>query len=87
MKAVAADPEDHHAMEALARAWVGMKRGQDALKYIELIIKKRPKRAAYRILEGDARRLIGDDAGAANAFREALRLEPNNREAKQKLGL
>jgi hypothetical protein len=86
-KVVAQDPDDHHAIEELVRAWIAMRRGEDALKYAQQIVKKRPKRAAYRLLEGDARRLIGDAAGAANAFREALRLEPNNREAKQKLGL
>jgi hypothetical protein len=85
-QALAKDPDDHHAMEALVRAWLAMKRGQDALPYVQQIVKKRPKRAAYRVLEGDVRRSLGDEAGAAAAFREALRLEPDNREAKQKLG-
>jgi Flp pilus assembly protein TadD len=87
LRQVTADPEDHHAMEVLIRAWIAMGRGDDAVSYAELIVKKRPRRAAYRVLEGDARLAAGDPAGAQVAWRVALQLEPENVEAKRRLGI
>jgi predicted Zn-dependent protease len=87
LRLVTNDPEDHHAMEVLVRAWIAMGRGEDAVGYAELIVKKRPRRAAYRVLEGDARLSAGDAAGAQVAWRVALQLEPDNVEAKRRLAL
>lgn len=87
LRQVTTDPEDHHAMEVLVRAWIAMGRGDDAVGYAELIVKKRPRRAVYRVLEGDARLSAGDAAGAQVAWRVALQLEPENVEAKRRLGL
>jgi Flp pilus assembly protein TadD len=87
LRQVTSNPEDHHAMEVLIRAWIAMGRGEDAVGYAELIVKKRPRRAAYRVLEGDARLAAGDAAGAQVAWRVALQLEPENIEAKRRLGL
>jgi Flp pilus assembly protein TadD len=87
LRQVTNDPEDHHAMEVLVRAWIAMGRGDDAVGYAELIVKKRPRRAAYRVLEGDARLSAGDAAGAQVAWRVALQLEPDNVEAKRRLGM
>jgi len=87
LRQVTTDPEDHHAMEVLVRAWIAMGRGDDAVGYAELIVKKRPRRAGYRVLEGDARLSAGDAAGAQVAWRVALQLEPDNIEAKRRLGM
>jgi hypothetical protein len=87
LRQVTVNPNDHHAMEILIRAWIAMGRGDDAVGYAELIVKKRPRRAAYRILEGDARLAAGDPAGAQVAWRVALQLEPENIDAKRRLGL
>jgi hypothetical protein len=87
LRQVTKDPEDHHAMEVLIRAWIAMGRGDDAVGYAELIVKKRPRRAGYRVLEGDARLAAGDAAGAQVAWRVALQLEPDNVEAKRRLGI
>jgi predicted negative regulator of RcsB-dependent stress response len=85
--ALSAAPDDHHAMEALARALLNQGRAQDALTYIEVIVKKRAKRAAYRILEGDAKSLLGDHQGAQQAWRTAQKLEPGNHDLVQRLGV
>jgi Flp pilus assembly protein TadD len=87
LRQVTTDPEDHHAMEVLVRAWIALGRGDDAVGYAELIVKKRPRRAGYRVLEGDARLSAGDAAGAQVAWRVALQLEPDNVEAKRRLGM
>jgi tetratricopeptide (TPR) repeat protein len=84
-RALARNPDDHHATEVLVRALIDLGRGPEAVQYAEQIVRKRPKRVSYRLLEGDAKRLAGDKLGAERAFREALQLEPGNREAKRRL--
>jgi hypothetical protein len=84
-RALAIDPDDHHAIEALVRVLIDQRRGSEALRYAEEIVHKRPKRASYRVLDGDAKLLTGDQAGAESAWREALAMEPGNREAKRRL--
>jgi predicted negative regulator of RcsB-dependent stress response len=74
-------------MEALVEVLIEETQGVEALKYAVQIVKKRPKRALYRLLEGDARLLTHDRPGAERAWREALALEPNDRDAKRRLGL
>jgi predicted Zn-dependent protease len=86
-RGMANDPNDHHAMEALVEVLIEEAQGEEALTYAVQIVKKRPKRALYRLLEGDARLLTHDRPGAERAWREALALEPNNRDAKRRLGL
>jgi hypothetical protein len=86
-RGVARDPDDHHAMEALVEVLIEETRGVEAVKYAVQIVRKRPKRASYRLLEGDARMLANDRVGAERAWREALALDPSNRDAKRRLGL
>jgi hypothetical protein len=54
--ALAADSDDHHAMEGMAR--VHLARGEPALAlpYAEAIVKRRPKRGSYRSLLDEVRR-------------------------------
>ncbi|HEX7481685.1 MAG TPA: hypothetical protein VF331_28020 [Polyangiales bacterium] len=86
-EALAQDRDDHHAMEVLAQALIDQRRGTEALKYAEMIVKKRPKRAAYRVIQGDAKALLGDKAGAESAWAQALTLEPNNKSIQHRLGI
>jgi hypothetical protein len=78
-------PTNAHPVEDLAR--LHMRRGNAAgavfwaTKYVAL----RRRRASAHILLGDARRLAGDADGAQAAFAEALRLEPDNRDAMRRL--
>jgi hypothetical protein len=85
--AMASDPDDHHAVEALVEVLIEETKGAEAVKYALQIVHKRPKRASYRVLEGDARLLTNDRSGAERAWREALALDPQNRDAKRRLGL
>jgi hypothetical protein len=85
--AMASDPDDHHAVEALVEVLIEETKGPEALKYALQIVHKRPKRASYRVLEGDARLLTNDRSGAERAWREGLALDPQNRDAKRRLGL
>jgi predicted Zn-dependent protease len=86
-RAIANNADDHHAMEALVEVLIEETRGAEAVKYAVQIVRKRPKRVAYRMLEGDARLLANDKIGAERAWREALALDPGNRDAKRRLGL
>lgn len=81
-----ADSRDHHAMEGLARVHLARGNAEQALSFAEQIVKRRPKRAAYRVLHGQALLGVGDRAGARSAFQEALTLEPGNSEARRLLG-
>lgn len=81
-----ADSRDHHAMEGLARIHLARGNAAEALPFAEQMVKRRPKRAAYRVLHGQALLGVGDRAGARRAFQEALTLEPGNSEARRLLG-
>jgi Flp pilus assembly protein TadD len=85
-RAVARDPDDHHLQDGLAQALLALGKGKEALAYAQKIIKKRPRRAAYRLLEGDAYMLLGNRVAAVSSWRVALELEPLNGEAKRRLG-
>lgn len=85
-QALALDPRNHYAMLGLAE--ILMRRGQpaEAIPLIEGAIARRRNRAAYRVLLGDARRDAGDAAGARRAWEEALEIDPENRQAHDRLG-
>lgn len=57
--ALAADPEDHHAMEGIARVHLALGEPQLALPFAEAIVKRRPKRESYRALLNETQRAIG----------------------------
>lgn len=80
------EPREHHAMLGLGR--ILMERGAhvEAAEQLRGAVQRRPRRAAYRILLGDALSRAGDAAGARREWQEALELEPNNRQAQQRLG-
>jgi hypothetical protein len=78
-------PNDHRSAEILTMALIEQGKGADAVPFAEQIVHKRPKRAMYRVLLGDALALTGDQAGAVAAWREALTLEPGSRRARLRL--
>jgi predicted Zn-dependent protease len=80
-----ANPEDHHIGELLVQALIDGRKGSEAAALAQRIIKKRPKRAVYRVLLGDAYRASGAMNAARAAWREALELEPDNKEALRRL--
>jgi hypothetical protein len=84
-RALAREPDDHHAMEVLARALIDQDRGPEAVVLARRIVEKRKKRVPYRLLLGDALLMTGDQAGARNEWQAAAALEPSNREVQQRL--
>jgi len=79
------NPEDHHIAELMVQALIDGRHGSEAASLAQRIIKKRPKRALYRVLLGDAYRVNGAMNAANAAWREALELEPDNKEALRRL--
>lgn len=71
-------PRDHHVMEPLVRLLLRQGRGSEAVPLAERMVAKRSRRASYRELLGDARRLAGDSEGAKTAYQKALELDPSN---------
>jgi predicted Zn-dependent protease len=78
-------PDEHHAMEGLVEILLKRKAGKEALPLAERIVRKRPRRASYRLLYGDALAQSGDRAGAEEQWQEALRLSPGNLAATSRL--
>jgi cytochrome c-type biogenesis protein CcmH/NrfG len=78
-------PNDLTSATLLTQAYLSQHRGDQALQTAEKLVEKRPKRAVFHVLLGDARQLTGDHSGAIEAFRTALTLDPSSREAKQRL--
>jgi DNA-binding response OmpR family regulator len=85
-RALALDPQNHYAMIGLARLLVARGAAADAVPLAEAAVRRRPRRAAYRVLLGDVRQAAGDSTGAREAWEQALDLEPDNREARARLG-
>jgi hypothetical protein len=85
-RALNLDARNHYA--AIGLAEILMRRGAaaEAIPYIETAIRRRGRRAEYRVMLGDARRDSGDAAGAQRAWREALEIDPDDRDAHQRLG-
>ncbi|HEX2677244.1 MAG TPA: hypothetical protein VHM19_11405 [Polyangiales bacterium] len=80
------DKTEHHAMEVLARALIAEHKGAEAVAYAEQIVKRRPKRASYRLVLGDAKRAAGDEAGAQQAYRDGLAIDPNDYDLNKRVG-
>lgn len=81
------EPRNHHAMEMLAKALIDQDQGAEAAKWAAGAVARRPKRARYRVLQGDALLMAGDQAAARAAWQKALQLEPGNKAIKRRLGM
>ena len=82
---IAKDPQNHHAMEVLARALMDQDRGAEAVPFARKIVQRRGKRVPYRLLLGDLLLMIGDEAGARAEWQQALALAPGNAEIERRL--
>jgi DNA-binding response OmpR family regulator/predicted negative regulator of RcsB-dependent stress response len=79
------DPKNPQAMAGYATLYIGKKEGERAAKWAKKAVRKRPRRAEYHILYGDALRLEGDMDAARKAWRRALSVDPKNRAARARL--
>jgi tetratricopeptide (TPR) repeat protein len=77
--------DDQHVSEAMAQALLARGAAVEAVGFAQRVVKQRPKRASYRVLLGDALRRAGDEPSAKLAYREALALEPKQRDAQRRL--
>jgi len=84
-QALAADPQDHHAMDALARALMDQDRGAEAVPLARRMVQKRGKRVQYRLLLGDLLFMVGNESDARAQWRQALELAPNDLDIKRRL--
>jgi len=75
-----------HPVEALARLYLRTGNATGAVEWATKLVALRRRRASFRVLLGDARRAAGDEAAARGAYEEALGLDPDDREARQRLG-
>lgn len=85
LRAIAIEPHNPHALAGLARLHIARRAGRQALTYAEQAVAVRPRRAAYRVVLGDALVLLGRRGDAQRAYREALQMDPHNREARARL--
>lgn len=75
-----------HAVAGLARERLTAGDAEGALAHAERAVQLRRRRASYRVLLGDARRMAGDIGGARRAYERALELDPEDAEARRRLG-
>ncbi len=80
------DEHEHHAMVGLARILMDRGENDEAATLFRGAVRRRPRRAIYRVWLGDARAGSGDTAGARREWQRALELDPDNRLAQQRLG-
>jgi CheY-like chemotaxis protein len=79
------DPKNPQAMAGYAALFIAKKDPGRATKWAKKAVRKRPRRAEYHVLYGDALRLEDDTDAARKAWRKALAVDPNNRAAKARL--
>lgn len=79
------DPKNPQAMAGYATLYITAKDGDRAVKWAERAVAKRPRRAPYRVLLGDALMLRGEVRRARKAWRKALGQDPDNRAAQSRL--
>ena len=79
------DPKNPQAMAGYARLFLAKKNGDAAVKWARKAARKRPKRAPYHVLYGDALALQGKTKEARAAYRRALSVDPKNRAARSRL--
>lgn len=84
-EAIALDPTNPRPYEAFARLHLVRKEAEAALEWIAKALKRRPKRAAYHVMHGDALALTGNAGGARKAWEKALALDPGDRDARARL--
>lgn len=75
-----------HPVEALARLYLRTGNATGAVEWAGKLVALRRRRASFRVLLGDARRAAGNTAGAQSAYQEALEIDPNDADARQRLG-
>src|SRR5690606_22466214 len=85
-RVLALEPREHHAMVGLADILMDRNRPAEAAELLRSAVARRPRRAAYRVKLGDALAAMGDDAGARRAWEQALEHEPDNAQARRRLG-
>lgn len=85
-RALQFDPRNPHAMEGMGRVELAAGNARGAVGWAERAIRLRSRRAAYRVLLGDALQAAGDAAGARAAWRAALELDPQDDDARRRLG-
>jgi Flp pilus assembly protein TadD len=79
------DPQNPQAMAGYAKLFLAKKEAERAVKWATRAASRRPKRAAYHVLLGDALQMNGDIAGARRAWRKALSVDRRNRTARARL--
>lgn len=84
-RAIAIDESNPRPYEAFARLYLARRDGPAALAWIDKALKRRPKRAAYHVMRGDALKLGGDTSAARKAYEKALALDPRDRDARARV--
>jgi hypothetical protein len=84
-QATVADTKNAHAFAGLAESELALNEPRAALQHIEQAIRLRPKRARYRVTQGDALKMLGKAEDAHSAYQKALEIDPTDREANKRL--
>ncbi len=79
------DPKNPQAMAGYAKLFLVKKNGDRATKWAKKAVRKRPRRAEYHVLYGDALQLEGDTNAARKAWRKALAVDSDNKAARARL--
>jgi hypothetical protein len=83
---IALDVHDPYGHAGAARALLSLGRSTEAITFASRAVAHRQRRAAFRVLLGDAYEAHGEHERAVAEWRTALELEPDDREAASRLG-
>ena len=72
------DPRENHAMAGLAEANLARRDAANAIEWARKAVERRPRRASYQLLLGDALALGGQTAAARQAWQRAAELDSDS---------
>jgi Flp pilus assembly protein TadD len=84
-RAAILDPNDVEAATGVAQMLLQGEDPASAAAWVRRALRRAPKYATLHVMLGNALDAAGDTAGAEAAWREALRLDPGNKEAGHRL--
>lgn len=85
-RAIEVHDANPHAHAGLARLALDLGEPELALEHAERAATLRRRRARYQVLLGDARQASGDRPGARRAWERALDMDPDDADARERLG-
>lgn len=80
-------PDDSEIITSMIQIYMNLKKSEEALKYLDVVIQMNPGFAGYYVAKGNVYDKSGDDGNAIKSYEKAIEVDPNSLEALYNLGV